>query len=215
MIRKRAIAVENSDNRKTGPVSATYVNLESCPMDCPLMGNGCYAERGMVAAQTARLDGGNPVEIARAEAAGIRRLSGWRPLRLHVSGDCRTNGAARIVSAAARAYRKRAGSPAWTYTHSWDRVERSSWAGVSVLASCDTVGQMAQARARGYATAYTYDSEMVSHGELVRSVIGLPGAPKFVECPHDTKGIPCVNCRLCWDDQQLYRMNQTILFKKK
>ncbi len=39
-----AIAVETSENAKTGAVIATYVSQDSCPSSCPLRGAGCYAE---------------------------------------------------------------------------------------------------------------------------------------------------------------------------
>jgi len=37
-------------------VSATYVSQQSCPDDCPLLGNGCYAETGNVGIHTNRLN---------------------------------------------------------------------------------------------------------------------------------------------------------------
>ena len=41
--------VRVSGDRKTGPVAATYREVgPSCPSDCPLMGAGCYAQRGRV-----------------------------------------------------------------------------------------------------------------------------------------------------------------------
>jgi len=52
-----AFAVEVSDNKKIGPMSATYVSQESCPGDCPHMGNGCFAELGVMAIHTSRLNG--------------------------------------------------------------------------------------------------------------------------------------------------------------
>jgi hypothetical protein len=49
--------------------------------------------------QTRRLNRAerNPEQIARAEAKGIRSLTGRFPLRLHVVGDCRTNFTAKVV----------------------------------------------------------------------------------------------------------------------
>lgn len=200
-----AIAVENSENSKLGACSATYVTLDSCPPSCPLAGNGCYAERGKVQLHTPKGIGAHHI-IARAEASAIARLSGWRPLRLHVSGDSRTATAARIVAAASRAYAKRGrGSKVWTYTHAWRTVPRAAWTGVSVLASCDTVEEIAEARARGYAAALVYD----------QPVHELSNATALVPCLHDVRGIPCDRCQLCWNADRLYANRQTILFRKR
>src|SRR5262245_20215952 len=64
-------AVENSENAKTGLVSATYASQESCPADCPFRGAGCYAEGSRVGFHTRRLNRSpvtDPAVIARAEA---------------------------------------------------------------------------------------------------------------------------------------------------
>src|SRR5262245_8197094 len=96
---KIATATEISDNAKTGRVSATYAAQASCPTTCPFLRNGCYAELGASFAgfttnrlnKAAAADGARALEVAKAEAAAIATLSGKRPLRLHVVGDCRTD----------------------------------------------------------------------------------------------------------------------------
>src|SRR5262245_51876429 len=84
-----AVAVETSDNRKLGPVSATYASQASCPRSCPWFGSGCYAETGHVGHTTRRLNRSavrGPLAVARAEARAIDRLTADRLLRLHVVG---------------------------------------------------------------------------------------------------------------------------------
>ena len=117
--RAPVLAVETSSNAKLGACSATYVTQGSCPA-CPFLGNGCYAGYGPLGWQAARLNGSSvlaPARIARAEARAIDGLTGDRPLRLHVVGDCRTPLAARIVARAAERYGARGGRQVWTYTH--------------------------------------------------------------------------------------------------
>jgi hypothetical protein len=38
-----------SSNAKTGPMPVSTTSKETCPRDCPFMGNGCYAESGPLA----------------------------------------------------------------------------------------------------------------------------------------------------------------------
>jgi hypothetical protein len=196
-----AIAVEDSDNAKTGLVSVTHVAQDSCPADCPLRGAGCYAEYGSERFVAWRLKARGripgPGEIAREEARAIDRLSGDRPLRLHVVGDCRTNGAARVVGEAAARYRRRGGRPVWTYTHAWRRVARASWGdAVSVLASCERPEDAAEAMRQEYAAALVVERFQCDAAYQC-------GPVKVLPCPNQTRGVQCRDCRLCWDDTRL------------
>jgi hypothetical protein len=150
-------AIEKSDNRKVGPVSVTMAAQASCGRGCPFLGRGCYAESGPQGLLTLNLNRAakatSHITIAQAEAAAIDRLTGRRPLRIHIVGDCKDNRAAQIVSCAAERHTKRFGQAAWTYTHSWAQVSRKSWGNVSVLASCDSSREVQRVHTRGYATA--------------------------------------------------------------
>ncbi len=203
-----AFAVETSTNAKVGAVSATYASQASCP-DCPLREAGCYAERGPLAYLTRRLaasPAASPAAIARAEARAIDGLTGDRPLRLHVVGDCRTQAAAKIVSAACARYSASGGRPAWTYTHAWRAVPRPAWGEVSVLASCETPWQAERAMAKGYAAALVVDRY---RSESAYDLGGL----RVVPCPYQTRGVTCRECRLCWDDRRLLERRLVIGFE--
>lgn len=45
-----------SGNSKTGPIPVSVTNSASCPTNCPLDKNGCYAQTGMVAMHWRKLD---------------------------------------------------------------------------------------------------------------------------------------------------------------
>jgi hypothetical protein len=155
-----------------------------------------------------------PVEIAKQEAEEIDKLAAVRPLRLHVVGDCRTNSAAKIVSAAAERYVMRSHSEstvAWTYTHAWREVERSSWREVSVLASCETVDDCFTAMDRGYATALVVPSYADTKAYKLHSSDGKRELT-VIPCPHSTKGVQCVDCKLCFNDQRLLEEKLVIGF---
>jgi hypothetical protein len=139
------------------------------------------------------------LDCARAEAAEIDALpDGGRDLRLHVVGDCPTNGAARIVAAACARYVARGGGSVWTYTHAWRKVHRASWGSVSVLASCENLDQAREAAARGYAVAMVVPEHAPSgRAEVVDGF-------RVVACPEQTgRAETCVDCRLCMGDEGL------------
>lgn len=200
-----AIAVERTENRKVGPVSVTMASQASCPKECPWLKSGCYAESGPQAIHTARLNRSEdtkPEDIARVEVEAIARLSGTRPLRLHVVGDARTTRAVRILARGIAKYMQ----PVWTYTHAWRMVARNAWGRISVLASCETTAQVKQARAMGYATAMVVPEFPMDRAYMVDDI-------KVVLCPQQTgRTEDCSTCKLCWDDARLVAMGVTIGF---
>lgn len=212
---KIAGAVEHSKNSKVGDVSATYVALKSCPTSCPLRGEGCYAELGKVGMYVRRLDrnaAGQDVDgrdMARAEAREIDSLSGKRALRLHVSGDSRTFVNARIVANAAERYMARGGQKVWSYTHAWRDVAREAWGAVSVLASCESLDDAAQALDEGYAPAVVVDAHPADGKASRVNAHGI----KLIPCPAQTRDdVTCADCKLCWNDDMLRSRRAAIAF---
>lgn len=193
--------VEVSANSKTGKVSATYTAQQSCPSSCAFRGSGCYAESGMVGIQTRRLnrakkDAGS---LARAEARGIRSLTGRFPLRLHVVGDCKTDYAATTVSSAADEHTAKYGQKVWTYTHAWREIRRASWGNVSVLASCETTQQTVEAMRKGYAAAL-----VVAEHKQDTAWKDESAGVTVIPCPEQTgRAESCEKCQLCWNGGRL------------
>jgi hypothetical protein len=211
-------AVADSDNAKIGRAAATYSTQETCPKSCALRGSGCYAEDAHTGIITRRLNrnalagGWSSDELAVMEATQIKALSGELPLRMHVVGDARTEFAAHTLAAAARNYSSKHGQTVWSYTHAAADVPSDAWLGVSILASCETAGQVAHARARGYATALVV-AEHPNRNKLYS--IG-EGADKVnvVPCPNQqNSAIKCVDCKLCLNSEFLKWRNLTIGFE--
>lgn len=205
------LAIEKSQNSKTGTVSATYAPIHSCPKTCPFMDNGCYGQSDFCGLHLNRINKEaekqkitKPFQIAKVEAAGIRKLSGRRPLRLHVVGDCSTPKAAEIVTAAAEEYKAKENQHVWTYTHAWRTVPRSKWGSISVLASCETIEEAKHAIRRGYAVSMV-------RARPFSKVIVVDGL-KLVPCPNITHNTPCDKCKLCMRDQKLLATNRVICF---
>lgn len=203
-------------NGKVGRVDQTYASIAATCRDCGLKDNGCYAQAGRVGLHARRLDaqceGADSVAVASAEATAIDAAYRGGPvpgtdMRLHVSGDCPTPEGARILAGAVERWKARGGKCAWTYTHSWRRVLRDDWRPVSVLASLDDALAAPEAIAMGYAVARVV-GEFPSGDKA-----WTEGGIRWVPCPEQTRGVRCVDCRLCFDSDKLRREGIGIAFK--
>jgi hypothetical protein len=211
-----AIAVQKSANGKLSPdksVSTTYAGIaNSCPDSCTEKRDGtCYVSAGYYTGMiNSKLQfyKATPREVAREEAKAIDGLKArGQALRIHTGGDCRTNDAARYVSAAAKRFRVRGGGSVWTYTHAWRDVSRKSWRDVSVLASIDTLSDVPTATAKGYACAIILP---FPENKKAWKVDGLT----IIPCPAQVKDtVTCTDCRLCWNDQKLIERRAVIAFE--
>jgi hypothetical protein len=204
--------VAASENRKIGFAAATYVAQQSCPSRCPFRGAGCYAEHGPAGFHTRRLNraarDATAYRLAEEEARQVAGLPGLLDLRLHVVGDSRTRRGTRLLARAAARYAGRHGRSVWTYTHGWRRVPRPDWGKVSVLASCESPAAVVAAHARGYAAALVVERY---ERESAYPLAGADGF-KLIPCPFQTRGVQCVECRLCMDADRLHGSKLVIGF---
>ena len=217
-----AIYVSDSGNRKimgSKKADATYVSIKaSCPKDCAMMGEGCYAELGYVGITTHRLDSHakkmTPLDAARAEAKAIIEsykggaVPQGRDLRLHVAGDSRTIKGTRVINKAVAEWKARGGGDVWSYTHAHSHVPRSEWSNVSILASVDSIAEVAEARKNGYAPAIVVP-EHPADGKAFK----MDGSDtKWIPCPAQTRHVGCTDCRLCFNADRLHAGNFGIAF---
>jgi hypothetical protein len=146
-------------------------------------------------------------QLAENEAEGIRGLTGQKPLRLHVVGDCKTDAAAKTVSSAAADYHAKHNQPVWSYTHSWRDVARESWQEVSILASCETTADAKAAMDKGYAAAI-----VVPHHASTKAYV--EDGVKLIPCPEQTgKSENCLSCGLCFNANRLHAIKAVIAFR--
>jgi hypothetical protein len=199
-------------------VDATYTSIRAtCPASCSLRDAGCYAQGGNVALHVRRLDqaatGLTPIQAARYEAGAIDaawgggRVPEGQLLRLHVAGDARTTGAARVLGAAVARWLKRGGRAAWSYTHAWRAVPRSAWGPVSVLASMESTKDAAAAMGRGYAPAVVVPA--FPTGARAWQQDGV----RWIPCPAQAGDRTCDECRLCVHGDQLRARGAGIAFE--
>ena len=187
--------VERSRNAKLGPISASYASIRhTCPTSCPLLGHGCYAQKGLVSIHERRLSQSRKrIDLAQEEARLIRGLSGKRPFRLHVSGDVVNTRGARLISLAMRDHAAKQHQPVWGYTHRWKQIPKTAWNGVSVLASCHSPEEVHQAKARGYAPCV-----VLPEAHPTRRPYEWEGL-KIIPCPAqaEPRTVHCGTCRIC------------------
>lgn len=201
---------ENAKLSKNGHVSATYVSQTTCPNSCPLKGKGCYAEYGKSGMINRRLNSASekrPVMVAKAEAEGIKELTGKFPLRLHVVGDAYDKKSAEVLAEAAEVHTSKFGMPVWTYTHN-HTTPRSSWGNISVFRSCETLRQAETAIKAGYSAVLIV--EKFKSNKMYPIGRGLYGIP----CPAQIdKTKSCTDCKLCMIDKNLQKKNMVILLQ--
>lgn len=190
-------------------VAVTYASISStCPTTCPHLDGGCYARVGRVAPIVSRLnaEGASRMDAARAEAREIRywarQAPEGHPLRLHVAGDCATASAARVVSSACRAWP----GPVWSYTHAWRAVPRTAWGTVSVFGSVENMRHGRAVLRAGYAPA----AIVAEHPKGGRAFHAH--GVRWVPCPEQTRGVPCSECRLCFDANALRARKTGVTF---
>ena len=189
----------DSGNSKTGHVAVTYRTQDTCPTTCPLMGTGCYA-RGRIFGIPARLgvvdeDGQYAAVRALGAPAGTRgALPQGGLMRANVSGDVLDDTGAldtAYASALSDVATQRPDADVFTYTHAWATLTPDLAPGVTVNASCETTDDLERAAAAGWPTVVVDPGDETS---LIGSVVA---GRKVVQCPAQTKGLTCDQCRLC------------------
>lgn len=213
--------VPDSGNGKLGPQWAvTYRPVGvTCPSDCPLLGNGCYAERGRVKIHASRSAVSRDVVELEGKLAGVARV------RHLVSGDVMERGGRdgrggrgreRVDKGFVRAvwefHRRNPGVIGLMYTHAAERLEEAGFGaesvpgGLRVLASCDGVERARALRAMGWRTARVTET---GKGEE------RPERGVEVWCPVDKAKAEgrevttdCGRCGIC------YRTEKSVVFLK-
>lgn len=184
-----ALYVEDTGNTKVigGPnyvarrkedkkfAAATYASISSsCPDECHLRDNGCYAQQGKTSMTIKRLDREakeyhlNSIDTAASEAYSIFTSHGGGRvdaggakgyLRVHVGGDSQTVPGTHMIAESVADWIHRGGVQAWCYTHAWRKVPRAAWGPISTLASLDDPAtEIEAAKAQGYVPAIVVDS---------------------------------------------------------
>jgi hypothetical protein len=210
MIVKMLKVTPNGNNAKLGPgVGTTYRPVGiTCPNSCPLLGNGCYAQRGHVAIQQSR---------SKHDNHDLMKLAANRLVRHLVSGDWMqaTKTGRKVldrvfVRAVIALHRQCPWLTGWGYTHDATEFDRAKITpdtfppNLHILASCDTAEEKQRHNANGWRTARVI-AERADKTE-----------DEFL-CPVDLQkrlGVPAedrTNCARC---QACFATNKNIAFLK-
>src|SRR5207253_1314449 len=102
---------------KTGPIPVSMSPRATCPISCPLRGNGCYAEYGPVSWHWNRLSNGETGIAWKAFLAEVRRLPKDTLWRHNVAGDLPGRGDKINTRLLAELVEANRGKRGFTYTH--------------------------------------------------------------------------------------------------
>jgi len=186
-----------SHNTKTGPIPVTYSPRATCPDNCQLKGDACYAEAGFYTRlHWDKVDAGK-AGLPWDEFLGeIRRLPQGQLWRHNVAGDL--PGEAEIIDAEALAKLTRAnrGCRGFTYTHyplspaNVEAVEAANRNGFTVNFSADNVQEAVKAKALTKAPVVCI---LPIGAPNKQRVDGVP----IIACPAETTETDCAHCQWC------------------
>lgn len=190
----KTLTVLDSGNTKTGHATVTYRSQETCPDECPLYGKGCYA-KGRIFAIPERH--GVVDETGYDAVLDLARTMPQGGIfRANVSGDVlKSDGTLDqgYVDSLSYVAKKRQDTNVFSYTHAWRRpdVTPDMAPGVTFNASTESAEGIEEAVAAGWPTVVTDPGG-------AQTLIGQTIAGrKVVQCPAQTKGLTCEQCRLC------------------
>ncbi len=190
-----------SFNRKTGPIPVSMTDPQSCPPSCAFLGAGCYAEHGNTRMHWARIARrGDSWEAFCASVAALPAGTLWRH---NEAGDLPGAGEAVDAGALLRLVHANRGRRGFTFSHKpvgrRTALERANAAAIR------------HANARGLtinlsANSLRHADELAGLGIGPVAVVLPVGAParlltpggrRVIACLNETKGLTCLECRLC------------------
>lgn len=196
---------KKSSNKKTGPIAVSTTSKDSCPSDCPLRGNGCYAESGPLRLHWDAVSDGP----YRDKPRGWDIESFIRELKTLPEGSCfRHNQAgdlphynglinAHVLELIADACAERK-LTAWTYTHhnvdnmnNVVMIKRSNNVGLTVNVSAHSQQHAVDVYRQGIPAVCIVPKDTQVNSWCTDGV-------KFVVCPAQTSANKtCDECKLC------------------
>ena len=195
---------QGSKNSKTGKMTNVSRSQDSCPTDCALMGNGCYAEAGPGGGIFSMVDRWGSEMDADAMVAAIVDTND-PGVRWSVSGDILDGDTLdyEYINAIERVHADRPDLFGIIYTHRHDIPNPIS--AIPVNASCDTVDDVTSAIANGYVPTM-----VVPHSEDAPTEVA---GRRAVVCPAETKRgeVTCVDCRLCAKGDDDFRNGRPVI----
>jgi len=192
-----------SSNAKTGPIPVSTTERKSCPVRCPHMNAGCYADSGPLALHWNKIPyRGMPWEDFCEAIAALPAGTLWRH---NQAGDLPGDGADRIDGPALmELVEANLGRRGFTYTH-YDptKGDNAYWIaaanamGFTINLSADTLEQADAYAALGIGpVVVVLPSYTSAHGMT-------PEGRTVAVCPAtQTEGVSCATCQVCAKQRQ-------------
>lgn len=188
-------------NRKTGPVIGAFhggtreeskASCKGCPY---LKDKSCYSQFGtpsfghssMIRAQ----DKGKDYSLPASERAAKTRTGDTRARGIRVGEIGDPSGMKKSEFKAARKLAGEMGVPLLCYTHFWRKGSRGAWLKGESMASVGSLAEVDEAAKQGWRAA------VVIPADTKERVLRTPAGERVIVCPHQTKGVQCVDCGLC------------------
>lgn len=192
------LAVE-SGNRKTGPIPVSMTSANTCPLSCPFLNAGCYAEGHLVAMHWRRVSAGDGITWSEfcVEIAKLPKRQIWRH---NEAGDLPGNGEAIDAALLSELVAANRGKRGFTYTHKRPDFESNAalirlanLGGFAVNLSADTIAEADQFVALGIAPV-----TVVLPHDTPDKAFRTPAGNQIVICPAEHKEkVSCATCKLC------------------
>lgn len=196
-----------SSNSKTGPIPVTMTAPESCPDNCGLKKNGCYAEVGRVAIHWRRLSDANNGISQSALMQSIESLPDGTLWRHNVSGDLKHDSDypdSIDSSFLHQLINANTGKRGFTYTHhkvigddesaaiNRALIDGSNNRGFTINLSADSLNDADKLKALNIGPVVTILPEDCD------KVTITPAGNTVVQCPATyNDNIQCANCGIC------------------
>lgn len=189
----------SSGNAKTGPIPVTTSSKGTCPSDCSLKGNGCYAEYGPLALHWRQVSDGRRGGTLDQLCEQIRKLPKHQLWRWAQAGDLPGDGVTIDPVGVAQLVTANTGRRGFGYTHYRPNVPGNAAAikaanddGFTISLSAETLEQADELAALGIAPV-----ACVLPTGTVKS-LKTPGGRHVSVCPATIRDdVTCASCGIC------------------
>ncbi|MFY7897676.1 MAG: DUF7227 family protein [Candidatus Planktophila sp.] len=197
----RVTITKVSGNTKTGPITTTRTERETCPKTCPFYSSGCYATLGRERMQWDRLNRNETGVNWDEFVSQIRRIVPNGVLWRHnTAGDLPHNEGNIDYLKLKQLINANKGRKGFTYSHhvlnehNIISLQNANMMGFTVNASCESVDD-----ADRVMSEHNIPAVAVVHSEESRRFFTTSSGRKVITCPaalHPGK-VTCATCGLC------------------
>ena len=189
-----------STNVKTGPMPVSTTSKTSCPQNCSLKGNGCYAESGPLGIHWAAVTNGKRGTDWKTFCNEIAKLPKGIVWRHNQAGDLPGDGLSINVHLLNMLIAANKGKKGFTYTH-YDAINNESnaeWVsvankhGFTINLSAESYAEADQLAELNIGPVVTIQAEGMPHTTYT------PKGRKVITCPATyMDNVSCYSCKLC------------------